>query len=396
LGGLNLVGELYDYMLGIVIVGVIFISAVVAVPAISYVNLQHIDEQQLRNTALNLFNAMLLGTGSPVDWGTCEPPFDENQVEAFGLSLSGDSSLYTVDIDKLQRLDNTSLGYISYPKARELLGINEGYGFRLDIFRPFNVNWDISLSGNQVWYSINVSRNLDKRPIQNAEVSVVVLCAALNPAKVDDPIVKVTGPHINYTNALGKYENVHTIDIPYGYSLSSANAIFKVTVGGISTMVAASSDQNLLNILKVNTFGDVVTLTFRGELAGKDNSGLRRVNSITSYNLDEELRDVWDGSSVANQEQMITYGSAYDYWMNEFPGLSSINPGLLIFCINVPIKGEGRRPVLITGPFSGVDPSRVLSFGSMGQPVDARVKLRRFIIDSMGMTYVAELLVWKE
>lgn len=391
-----MVAEIYDYMLGIVVVGFIFISAVVAIPAISYVNLQQIDQQQLRNTALNLFNAMLLGTGSPADWGTCEPPFDENLVEAFGLSLSGESSLYKVDIDKLQRLDNTSLGYITYDKARELLGITEDYGFRLDIFRPFMVNWDIGISGNQIWYSINVTRNLDKRPIQNAEVSVVVLCAAMNPDKVDDPIINVTGPHISYTNALGKYQGINTIAIPNGYSLSSANAIFKVTVGGISTMIAASTDQNLLNILKVNTFGDIVTLTFRGELAGKDNSGLRRVNSITSYNLDQELRNIWDGSSNVNQEQMITYGTAYDYWMNTFPGLGSINPGLLIFCISVPIKGEGRRPVLITGPFSGVDPSKVLSFGSMGQPADARVKLRRFITDSVGMTYVAELLLWEE
>lgn len=391
-----MVGELYDYMLGIVVVGIIFMSAVVTIPAVSYVNLQQIDQQQLRNTALNLFNAMLLGTGSPVDWGTIGPPFDENQVEEFGLAPSGESSLYSVDNEKLQRLDNTSLGYITYEKARELLGITEGYGFRLDIFRPFNVSWNIGIGGSQVWYSVEVTRNLDNRPIQNAEVSVVTFLAAGNPDKVENPIINVTGPNISYTNALGKYEGTHTMDIPPGYTLDSAMAIFKITVGGISTMVIANSDQSLQDILKINTFGDIVTLTFRGELAGKDNSGLRRVNSISSYNLDEELRDIWDGSSVANQEQMITYGSAYDYWSNTFPGLSSIDPGILIFTISVPIPGQGRRPVIITGPLSGVDPSKVLSFGSMGQPIDAIIQLRRFIFDSSGMAYVAELLLWEE
>jgi hypothetical protein len=391
-----LVGELYDYMLGRVVVGIIFMSAVVTIPAVSYVNLQQIDQQQLRNTALNLFNAMLLGTGSPVDWGTIGPPFDENQVEEFGLAPSGVSSLYTVDNEKLQRLDNTSLGYITYEKARELLGITEGYGFRLDIFRPFNITWNIRIGGNQVWYSVEVTRNLDNRPIQNAEVNVVTFLAAGNPDKVENPIINVTGPNISYTNALGKYEGTQTIDIPSGYTLESAMAIFKITVGGISTMVVANSDRSLQDILKINTFGDIVTLTFRGELAGKDNSGLRRVNSISSYNLDQELRDIWDGSSVVNQEQMITYGSAYDYWSNTFPGLSSINPGILIFTISVPIPGQGRRPVIITGPLSGVDPSKVLSFGSMGQPVDAIIQLRRFIFDSSGMAYVAELLLWEE
>jgi hypothetical protein len=391
-----LVGELYDYMLGIVIVGMIFISAVVAIPAISYVNMKQIDQQQLRNTALNLFNAILLGTGSPVNWGIGEIPFDENKVQAFGLALSEQSPLYTLDLEKLQRLDNKSLGYITYERARQLLGIKEDYGFRLQIFAPFRVNWDIGISGKQVWYSIDVTRNLDQRPIQNAEVSVITFCASGNNDKVN---VTVAGPITGYTTALGKYKDSITFDIPPGYAVGSAMALFKITVGGISTMVAANTE-SLQDVLKINTFEDTITLTFRNELSGKGHSGNRKVLGIHSFNLDEEFRQIWDGSSVSNQEYMITYGEGYDYWSNTFDGLSNINPGMLIFTISAPLSINGsssaRKPIIFTGPFSGWDSSQILSFGSLGQPTDARVQLRRYVSDNSGMMYIAELLFWEE
>jgi type II secretory pathway pseudopilin PulG len=99
-----LVGEIYDYMIGIVIVGIIFVAAMFTIPSISFINLRQVDQQQLRNTALNLFNAILLGDGSPSNWGSTYP-FNQSNVESFGLSLSGQSSMYTLDIDKLQRLN---------------------------------------------------------------------------------------------------------------------------------------------------------------------------------------------------------------------------------------------------------------------------------------------------
>ena len=44
-------GEAYDYLMGLVIMGMIFVSAALVVPNLSYVNLLYVDQQQLRNVA---------------------------------------------------------------------------------------------------------------------------------------------------------------------------------------------------------------------------------------------------------------------------------------------------------------------------------------------------------
>lgn len=388
-----MVGELYDYMLGLVIVGIIFISAVVSIPAISYINLQQIDQQQLRNTALNLFNAILLGTGSPVDWGSTFP-FNESEVDAFGLSLSEQSSLYTLDMDKVQRLDRNGTGYIEYDKVKELLGLQD-YDFRLDIFRPFMVIWNLSINVNQVWFSVDVTRNLDHRPVQDAEVSATIFCAARHPDQEEDPIVRVNGPNLSYTNALGHYEGTQLIDVPQGYRIESAIAIFKITVAGITTIVVANSDRSIQNVMKINTFGDNIVLSFRGELT--NTSATREILNINTFTFDENLMEIYDGSSDPNSTK-ITNGYGYVFWNNTFPGLSALKPALLLFMVSVPLgAGEGgRRPHLVVGPYAFWESSEILSFGYPDRTNDYGLKLRRYVMDSSGTIYIAELLLWEE
>ena len=389
-----MVGELYDYMVGIVTVGIIFISAVIAVPAISYVNLLQVNQQQLRNTALNVFNAMLLGTGSPSDWGSTFP-FNQSNVEAFGLDYSGESSLYVLDTDKVQRLDKDSPGNIEYPYVRDLLRL-EDYGFSLTIFRPFTVDWDLQInnSPNYVWFAVNVTRSEDGRPIPNAQVYVTILCSAKNPNKEDEPIVNVTRPSTLFTDALGRCEETEPIQIPPGYIIETAVAILKITVAGISTMVVAQQDQTVQNVMKINTFGDTIILSFRGELT--NTSAARRILNIMSYNYDDTLTQIYGGGD--GNEDKITEGYGYVFWNNTFPGLKAMDPALLLFLVSVPLGagGGGRRPVIVAGPFSLWESSEIFSFGPDSEQVsDVALKLRRYVIVS-GMTYIAELTLWKE
>ncbi len=394
MGGLNLVGELYDYMIGIVVVGVIFTSAVFAIPAISYVNLLQVDQQQLRNTALNVFNTMLLGTGSPSNWGSTFP-FYQNNVEAFGLDLAKESSMYILDTDKLQRLDKESPGYIEYPYVRELLGLEE-YGFALSIFRPYTVDWDLKINNapSSVWFAVNVTRSEDLRPIPNAQVSVTILCTAKNLDKVDEPLANVTRPNTLFTDALGRCEGTQPIQIPPGYILETAVAIMKITVAGISTMVVAQQDQTLQNVMKINTFGDTIILSFRGELT--NTSSARWVLGIMSYNYDETLTEVYGGGD--GNEGKITEGYGYVFWNSTFPGLKDMDPALLLFLVSVTLgAGEGgRKPVIVAGPFSLWESSEIFSFGPDSEQVhDVEIKLRRYVVFS-GITYIAELSLWKE
>ncbi len=389
-----MVGELYDYMIGIIVVGVIFTSAVFAIPAISYVNLLQVDQQQLRNTALNVFNAMLLGTGSPPDWGSTFP-FDQNNVEAFGLDLSEESSLYTLDTDKVQRLDKESPGYIEYSYVRDLLRLEE-YGFSLSIFRPFEVDWDLQIDSarNSVSFAINVTRSEDGRSIPNAQVSVTILCTAKKLDKVDEPLVNVTRPNTLFTDALGRCGGTQLLEIPPDYILETAVAIMRVTVAGISTMVVAQQDQKVQNVMKINTFGDTIILSFRGELT--NTSSARWVHNIMSYNYDETLTEIYPGGD--GNEDKITEGYGYVYWNNTFPGLQAMDPALLLFTVSTTLgRGEGgRKTVIVAGPFSLWESSEILSFGPDSEQFsNVALKLRRYVVIS-GMTYIAELTLWKE
>jgi hypothetical protein len=392
MGGLNLVGELYDYMIGIVVVGVIFTSAVFAVPAISYVNLLQVNQQQFRNTALNVFNAMLLGTGSPSDWGSTFP-FDQNNVEAFGLDLSEESSLYVLDTDKLQRLDKESPGFIEYPYVRELLRLEE-YGFSLSIFRPYTVDWDLQINkdSSSVWFAVNVTRSEDRRPIPNAQVSVTILCTARNPDKVDEPLVNVTRPNTLFTDALGRCEGTQSIQIPPGYTIETAIATMRITVAGISTIVVAQQEERVQNIMKINTFGDNIVLSFRGELT--NTSSARWVLGVMAYNYDETLTEVYPGGD--GNEDKITEGYGYVFWNNTFPGLKAMDPALLLFLVDVTLGKGGRQTYIVAGPFSLWESSEILSFGPDSEQFsNVAIKLRRFVVFS-GMTYIAELTLWKE
>ncbi|MCK4477025.1 hypothetical protein KAU88_00650 [Candidatus Bathyarchaeota archaeon] len=389
-----MVGELYDYVVSIVVVGIIFVSGVLAVPAISYVNLLYVDEQQLRNTALNVLNAILLGSGSPSDWGSAFP-FYQNNVNAFGLAYSEESSLYVLDMDKVQRLDKDSPGYIEYLRARDLLELKD-YGFSLSIFRPFVVDWDLQINNasNYVFFAVNVTRSVDRRPIPNAQVSVTILCTARHPDKVEEPLVNVTSPETLFTDALGRCEGNQTMQIPSGYILQTAIAIMKITVAGISTMVVAQQDQWAQNVMKINTFGDTVILSFRGELT--NTSAVRRILNFMAYNYDDTLTEIYGGGD--GNDDKITEGYGYVYWNNTFPGLKAMEPALLLFLVSVPLGagGGGRRPVIVVGPFSLWESSKIFSFGpDSEQSSNVALKLRRYVVFS-GMEFIAELTLWKE
>ncbi len=386
-----MVGELYDYMVGLVIVGIIFISAVSAVPTISYVNLFQVNQQQLRNTALNVFNAMLLGTGYPSDWGSSFP-FNESNVDSFGLAYSRESSLYVLDSDKVQRLDQESPGYLTYSNVRELLRL-EDYGFHLTIFRPFTVNHDLSILGDEtptrVWFAVNVTRMEDGRPIPNAQVKCTIMVTA-EKLKLE-PVAIITSPETYFTDLLGHCEASEPIDVPEGYTLTDALAVLEISVAGMSTIVVARESQEIQNYVKIYTFGDTITLKMRDEF--EDTApGEKRVLDISSYN-DGELMQIFDGSDTLPPDLKITPGEGYETWSATFPGIRVTNPLLLLYTLRV--KNPDRL-IMIAGPLSLGEASKVFSFGPDSEPFyDVATKLRRYIIIS-GMIYIAELTLWRE
>lgn len=384
----------YDHIMAMVIVGVIFIGTVVALPAMTFSNLQTVDEQQLRNVALNVFDSMLLGGGSPSDWGSTTPSeWDQNNIELFGLASTSSLSKYVLDPDKVQRLDPLNPAVIDYDRVRDLLKLQD-YGFRLSLFRPFSVKWQLNLTQNAVHFSILVTRTEDGTPIPNAEVAVTTMITAskANQLNTTDYISKAFEPRLYSTNAIGTCQDTITANLS-GYSLQYAVAIIKVTVGGLSTTVVAQNDNPITKFIKINTFGDTVTLTFRDELSNQETSSERRIMEIDAYDF-ENLYKIFDGSISNPTDIKVVQGMGYEYWSMNFPNLRALNPTVLLFVMQLTLKGEGRVLVLIAGPFSFGASEEIFGFGP--EPTSEKViAIMTRLVVIADMTYVAKIAFWR-
>ena len=387
----------YDHLVAIIFVGVLFVGTIVVVPAaMSYTTSQAVDQQQMRNTALNVFNAFLQGTGSPLDWGS-PFPFDQNQVKTFGLASAQQFSSYVLDPDKVQRLDPSSPYNITYSYARNLLNLN-GYGFQFSLYRPFIVDWDIQWSNvtNNVVLSVNVTRTEDGTPIPNALVKATIISTAIGKLDKNQTAIQISeiAPDAT-TNILGSAVISKTVNVAEGYALDKAIAIMHITVTGMDTMVIASRDSLAQDCLKITTFGDTVALTFwdNAYYNGSVPNGARWIEGIYGYDL-QNLMTLYTGGQTVNDAKINNGAGEYDTWSMNFPGLRAMNPGMLIFVLNVPLKGTGRTLLVVAGPFSFDSSDKIFRFGGDANS-NVLAQIRRFVVIS-GMTYVAELDLWRE
>lgn len=388
-----MVNAVYDHIVAMVIVGVLFMGTVVAMPMLSFSNLRTVDEQQLRNTALTVFDSMLLSGGSPSNWGSTPPDqWDQNKVNLFGLASSNALSKYVLDPDKVQRLDPLNPAVIQYNRVRELLNLQD-YGFRLSIFRPFSVKSQLNITQSAVYFSVNVTRTEDGTPIPNANVQVTTMITASKLGQnVSDLISKAFEPISYTTNVLG---NCHdTIDASLaGYSIQYAVAIVQVTVGGLSTTVVAQNDNPITKFIKINTFGDIVTLSMRNELSGYETKSERRIIEIDAYDF-ENLYKIFDGRALSPPDLKIVQGAGYEYWSMQFQNLRALNPTVLLFVMQLTLKGQGRTLVLIAGPFSFGSSGEIFGFGAEPEQEKVIAVMTRLVVISH-MTYVVKIAFWR-
>lgn len=389
-----MVSAVYEHIVAIILVGTIFVATVVAVPTMGFRNFHVLDQQQLRNTSMNAFNALLLGIGSPSNWGSIYP-FDPEDVETFGLAYSAQSSQYILDVNKVQRLDPESPAYINYSQVRRLLKL-EGYGFQFSLFRPFNIDTDISWTETMTSFTVNLTRTEDGTPIPNGQVNATIIVTAFKPNTDDPPLYFQYGDYNYVTNATGQCQGSVTFTIPSGYTVNYAVAVFTVTVAGMSTIATAQRNNPVQNLLSINTYGDTITLMYRNGSESLFSEGERGVMNVTAFSIGENASTIY--SSSKKQGDKITNGIGFVSWNQTLPGLSTINPSLLLFVINAPARkgeGTGRHLEVIVGPYNLVDTGKNFVFGSSPQKQDVVVDLRRFVVIS-GMTYVAGFRLWKE
>jgi hypothetical protein len=217
-------------------------------------------------------------------------------------------------------------------------------------------------------------------------VKTRIIATASSPNK-DVPIYVVNEVPLKFTNLQGQCQIDEPVTLPSGYTLETAMAIIHIVVTGMDTMVVASKDASVQQYLKINTFGDTITLTMRGEYYHAP--GARWVETVYAYDL-ENLVTVHTGE----HEDKINQGEGeFEYWNNTYPGLSTMDPALLLFVFSVP---NPRRLVVVAGPFSFREPDKIFEFGPT-QPTGHVISttMRRFVVIS-GMTFVAELKLWRD
>lgn len=386
-----MVNAVYDHIIAILIVGALFVGTVVALPAMSFANIQAVDQQQLRNTALNVFNAMLLDAGKPENWGSTDPFYmNDPRIERFGLAEAQDPTFYVLDPDKVQRLViGNPLNYCDYNTVRNLLGL-QGYGFSLKIIPPFNVtNIDgtpiptkspITINGQQVSYGVRVSY-LDGPPIPNAVIqSTMIYTSGQNFA--------VTTRSSVSTNALGVCTDTATLS----FVPTHVVVVLRVTVADVATLVVTFGTTPADDIAKINFAGDTIILT----MPDATPRGARWVDNIIPIGNDYGLEFLYNGTRQHKDgdPDKLNYG-ALRVWSKNFNGLGARDPIVFIFNFWAVIQGEGRQEVLVAGPYQNLLGHTVFQYGGSPQRGSSTVRIQRSVIIS-GMTYTAELMLWKE
>ena len=388
-----MVNAVYDHIVAILVICVIFVGAVVVLPALSVANIKAVDQQQLRNTALNVFNTMLLDTGEPANWVSIDP-FDINKVTRFGLANVRHSTFYVLDPNKVQRLiKGNPLGELPYDTVKKLLGL-QGYGFTFKITPPFNVtNLDgtkidsthppITLIGSTMRYAIKVSY-LDGRPIPNALVEATAYYTTKND-------FFITPKSSNLTDALGQC--IGSVSLGKDIKVSDIRSlivIFRVTVANVATMVVTYAS-SAVKIADINLVGDTIILTRTKDTPPNDNVWIINATYVTGYG---NLRYLFNASSKNDKLYQLNTG-AKRMWNGTYVGLSYNDP--VCFVLNfwaVDPLGNGRSEIVIAGPFQNMMGYAVFDYGG-SEPGYGSIRLQRSVIIS-GMTYIAELWLWKE
>lgn len=384
-------GDLFDHMIGLVITGIIAVSAVIVIPNLSYVNLLYVDQQQLRNIALDTLKTMLLDPGYPSNWGLTYN-FDPDQVERFGLGLAESSSFYVLDPNKVQRLViGSPAGFIEYEDIHTELRL-QGYAFNFQIIPPFKVivndedfdgesnsiTLDDLIEGVEVLVTYNAGS-----PIPKALVEAKLLYVT----KKEDFYTVAAG---NSTGALGKCTMKPDIGDPD--DITDFIMVFKVTVAGVTTITSsyAKGFENQ-HIMNASIIGENITIAIpEGPGWEKGSAGARWVENVLAV-CEDGIYNIYNGSK--SDEDKITWGGDIWGWTRLFSGLNQLNPLFLIFNLSVP---NPRRLVLFLGPDPNWSGSRVAAYGDpTGAGASSAVKVQRDVIIS-GMTYIAELTLWKE
>ncbi|MEM3673163.1 MAG: hypothetical protein QW468_02900 [Candidatus Bathyarchaeia archaeon] len=381
----------FDHIFAMIVVGALFITTVVITPQINAGNLKAVEQQQLRNIALNLFNAMLLDAGYPVNWGSKVNGtyyFHPNVVERFGLASYIDPTLYVLDPDKIQRLNKDNpLGYLPYEYLKDILNL-QGYGFSFRLIPPFNVtNVDGTkinetntplkyVNSTTLMYAIKVS-HLDGSPIPNAFVDGFIF----HSKGKDFRLGPISSTVTNASGICSQFINLALASPDY------VIVILRISVADVAAILVTMGKDASVYVADINVVGDTVVLT---KAKNPSNENVWVVSAYV-YTTDGKTISLYNGTQ--NDHFNTGESGKFALWSKTFDGLRELNPAILIFDFSAVEKG--RREIVVAGPFRNLLSYNVFGYGDEIPVGGGAVKLQRNVIIE-NMIYTAELWLWKK
>ena len=242
---------------------------------------------------------------------------------------------------------------------------------------PISSESPITINGDELSYAVEVSY-LDGTPIPNALTRATIVYT-------DGDDFSITSPEPALTGALGVCENTVTLS----YEPDQVVVVLRVSVAGVASLVVTFGTTPPDDIAEINFVGDTLILT----QPDADPEAARWIDNIIPIGSQEDLQFLYNGTR--SNDDKLNYGSLR-VWMQTFNGLRNSDPVVFLFNFWTVIKGEGRQEVLFAGPYQNLLGHTVFEYGSSQKSGSAAVvKIQRSVIIS-GMTYTAELWLWKE
>jgi hypothetical protein len=265
----------------IVSVGLLFLYPLFYVPN------TEAKEHQLEDVAVATFNKIVSTPGIPQDWGA-NLNINASNLQAFGLAKANASIPYTLDINKILRITNSSsfpmpsTAYIDSETIAKLLGLRgeNRYEFSITITPALNISYtplnsfNVGSQGNPEYiptvFKVKVT-NYAGKPAANANVTVTyVLVIVKNQGQNDVYSYNVTG-----VTALTDWNGEVTVNattwvlsiINQNQNLKHAALTVLVTAwyNGIRSIMPYAYN-NGSNLLYASTFGNYLFLLYPADL----------------------------------------------------------------------------------------------------------------------------------
>lgn len=235
--------HIYEYLFAAVIAVSVLLASSLMLNIISEPLRIASEKENLKVTAQTILTQILLNPGSPEDWGgnvTIKGP----DLTSFGLAPKKriTREVYTLDADKISRLNKMNPFYIPPYYAGKALGLSPEYGFTIEIFPALSVNVSETRPG---LYNVEVRTIYGGNPVLGANITARIYY-------LDNGSI-VAIPNNCSLHSITGYDGRCTIN--FGF-LSSARyiAVFLVDYNGMRVIEVISGDGVKQNVLTGKNF----------------------------------------------------------------------------------------------------------------------------------------------